>query len=47
MIDESVVPEYLSIIGAEKLSPKNYKVVRFIEGDVVARIQQLENQKMD
>jgi hypothetical protein len=45
MIDEAVVPEYLSIIGAEKLSPSRYKVVSFIEGDVVSRIQQLENQK--
>lgn len=46
MIDEAVVSEYLSIIGAEKLSPSRHKVVSFIEGDVVSRIQQLENQKM-
>ncbi len=46
MIDESVVTEYLKIIGADKLSLSNYKVVRFLEGDVVSRIQQLENQKM-
>ena len=46
MIDESVVPEYLAIIATDKLSPSKYKVVRFAEGDVVSRIQQLENQKM-
>lgn len=46
LIDESVVPEYLDIIGADKLLPSKYKVVRFAEGDVVSKIQLLENQKM-
>ena len=46
MIDESVVPEYLAATGAKELSPIKYKVVHLEEGDVVSRIEKLENRKM-
>ena len=45
MIDESVVPEYLSIIGLSELHPMKFKVISFIEGDVIDRIHRLENKK--
>lgn len=45
-IDQSVVSEYLGIIGASKLSFSKYKIVQFVEGNVVSRIEQLENQRM-
>ena len=46
MIDESIVQEYLSIIGHSDLNPKKFKVIRFIKGDVIDRIQRLENKKI-
>ncbi len=45
-IDESVVMEYLRIIGSERLSPGKFKVVRFKKGNIVNRIQKLENNQI-
>lgn len=43
MIDESVVEEYLALIGSSSLDPKSFNVVQLDHSDVVARTHGLEN----
>ena len=47
LIDKDVVDEYLTLLGAEKLNPKSYQVVRLDNSDDVRkRVNQLENRKL-
>jgi hypothetical protein len=45
-IDESVVAEYLELIGDKKLDGRKYKITRFTEGDVRSRIKEQQNTKL-
>ena len=46
MIDESVVSEYLAVVGAEKLDPTRYTVVHLDNSDIRPRIHEELNKRL-
>jgi hypothetical protein len=46
MIGKSVVEEYLSLIGANRLDARRFKVVQLNQGDVRSRTHDRENRKL-